>query len=364
MDVRVRYLRQKRDGFYWQPTPIMRKAGFHPEPLGREPTAARRRADALNAEWDAFRRGESADPEAPKDGTMGWLIRHWQKSDEYADWGEATRKEFDAAAKVIGEEFGKFRVAAISRLHCRGFYKEERARTTLFMANRSMKWLRFLLFRAVDEELIKISPMVGFRLKQTDARQEVWDERQVACFSDAAVDAGFTSLAVAAWIAFDLAQRPGDIRVMGWSAYDGGKISVRQQKTGRLVWAPVLPDLKALLDAMPRKGVQIVICESTGRPYTRYHFGHLFRRIADKAGLQGKQFLDLRRSSAVRLAEAGCTTEEIVAITGHEIGHGQKILETYIPRNAKMAENAIAKLASHRTKLGTPDRKSWKSGAP
>ena len=50
----------------------------------------------------------------------------------------------------------------------------------------------------------------------------------------------------------------------------------------------------------------------------------------------------------VRLAEAGCTTPEIAAISGHSIERTERILEVYLPRTRAMASAAIAKLDEHR----------------
>lgn len=41
--------------------------------------------------------------------------------------------------------------------------------------------------------------------------------------------------------------------------------------------------------------------------------------------------------------EAGCTIGEIAAVTGHSIEECQKIMDTYLQPNSKMAENAIKK---------------------
>ncbi len=79
-----------------------------------------------------------------------------------------------------------------------------------------------------------------------------------------------------------------------------------------------------------------------------FFFRHEFRRIANIAGLSELQFLDLRRTAVVRLAEAGCTVPEIAAITGHQLDRTARILETYLPRNGTMAEAAIRKLEQHR----------------
>ena len=61
------------------------------------------------------------------------------------------------------------------------------------------------------------------------------------------------------------------------------------------------------------------------------------------AGLDGPQHRDLRRTAMVRISEAGCTTQEIAAVSGHEIATTTRILDTYVPRTAKMAQAAILK---------------------
>ena len=99
---------------------------------------------------------------------------------------------------------------------------------------------------------------------------------------------------------------------------------------------------------MPQRAPTIVVCETTGRPYKSDHFRHEFRRIAVKAGLEDRQFLDLRRTAVVRLAEAGCTPPEIAAITGHKLDRTMHILETYFPRTTPMARAAIRKLELYR----------------
>ena len=58
--------------------------------------------------------------------------------------------------------------------------------------------------------------------------------------------------------------------------------------------------------------------------------------------------MDLRRTAVVWLAEAGCEIPEIAAITGHSLNRTSAILEVYLPRNTKMAQNAIAKLSKYR----------------
>jgi len=70
----------------------------------------------------------------------------------------------------------------------------------------------------------------------------------------------------------------------------------------------------------------------------------------DDAGRNSRlTFHDLRGTAVVTLARAGCNEVEIYSITGHKPSDVQAILTAhYLPRDAEVARNAIAKLNRHR----------------
>lgn len=68
-----------------------------------------------------------------------------------------------------------------------------------------------------------------------------------------------------------------------------------------------------------------------------------------RAGVTGRTFHDLRGTAVLTLARAGCNEVEIYSITGHKPGDVQAILTAhYLPRDAQVAANAIAKLNAYR----------------
>lgn len=141
--------------------------------------------------------------------------------------------------------------------------------------------------------------------------------------------------------------------------YDGTSIKIKQQKTGALIKVKCSAELRWWLDNTPRIVDYIIFNETTGKPYNKFTFRHEIGDAIKGAGIEGKQYRDLRRTAVVRLAEAGCSIAEIAAITGHAIESCQKILEVYLPRNAIMAANGIDRLESYRAekvgiKVGTP----------
>jgi integrase len=153
-------------------------------------------------------------------------------------------------------------------------------------------------------------------------------------------------------------QRRGDILRMTWSCYDGKGINLVQQKTGRELWIPALPQLKEMLDAKKqgeRKALSILTLPS-GRPLTKDIFKDRWRKAIIGAGLDGYTFHGLRYTATALLFEAGATPQEAAAITGHK---SWTMLEKY-GRSAQqkhLAQAAITKLieTNKRTNIGKPE---------
>jgi hypothetical protein len=117
---------------------------------------------------------------------------------------------------------------------------------------------------------------------------------------------------------------------------------------GAYVPIPVADTLKAALDAAPRH-CPLMLTNGEDAPWTASGFQSAWGRIAVRAGIRGLTFHDLRGTAVVTLARAGCNEVEIYAITGHKPGDVRAILTAhYLPRDAEVAGNAIAKLNTYR----------------
>ena len=153
-------------------------------------------------------------------------------------------------------------------------------------------------------------------------------------------------------LAINTGQRQGDLLRLPWSAYDGAEIKLRQRKTGQYVPIPVADSLKAALDAAPRLS-PIMLVNSAGKPWSESGFQGAWGKATLRAGIRGLTFHDLRGTAVVTLARAGCNEVEIYSITGHKPSDVQAILTAhYLPRDAEVARNAIAKLNRHKTMRG------------
>lgn len=120
-------------------------------------------------------------------------------------------------------------------------------------------------------------------------------------------------------LALHTGQRRGDLCSMTWATYDGATIRLRQAKTGTALVLPVHPDLRRELEAWKttRTGVHILHSPRT-HAWTAPHLSREMRRALREIGLPPRLNVHgLRKAAARRLAEAGATTHEIAAVTGH-----------------------------------------------
>jgi integrase len=110
--------------------------------------------------------------------------------------------------------------------------------------------------------------------------------------------------------------------------------------------------LKTALDAAARRS-PIMLTNSDGKPWSESGFQGAWGKATMRAGIKGLTFHDLRGTAVVTLARAGCNEVEIYSITGHKPGDVREILTAhYLPRDAEVATNAIAKLNHYKKARG------------
>lgn len=211
-------------------------------------------------------------------------------------------------------------------------------------ANHFLPVLRLLLNWSIPRGWVKSNPAAGIkRAKHKPNSHRAWTADELATMTG--LDAGLIALPV--MIALHTGQRLADVLALPWSAYDGSTITVAAQgKTKVRVVIPVLPELRQALEAAPRRAV--VICtRQDGHAWKTDHFKHAFADKRDALG-QSKDlhFHGLRHLAGRRLAEAGCTPQEIAAILGHKT-LAMVTLYTAQAGQEVLARAAITKLEEH-----------------
>lgn len=209
-----------------------------------------------------------------------------------------------------------------------------------------LKRLRTLTRYAIKLGWITTDPTAGVDVPKTNERH-TWTEQEVARFE--AFWAVGTKQRLAEALLVFTGQRGGDARLMNEADIAGGEIAVAQEKTGAKVTIPMHPELQRVLAATPAakvrsiKAAGMLLVTDYGQPFTRKGFQNFVASAIRAAGLPERcKTHGLRKAAARRLAEAGCTTKEIMAITGHKtLAEVERY--TRAAEQKRMARAAVAK---------------------
>ncbi len=336
--VKMRYVveKQNKDGssrFYWE------RRGFPTRRLLGTEAERMAEADRLNERADAER---VAEPDEPLFGSIAWAVAQYRASPKWQKLAVNTRRSYEPFMLSLDRLKGRQPVTALNR----GAVRE--VLSGIAAPGRKVHCaavLKRILDIAWDHDLIDRNPAVQLGLAASGKRDTIWTDEEIERFLAYCTGAHGAAVALHFALMENTAQRPGDCRMMQWSAYDGHRIELIQEKTRKLVWVPCPAPLLAILDVARKQAKGLaMIASPNGRCLGEPTWRSAFQTIRAKAGLDHLQARDLRRTAIVRLAEAGCTVPEIAAISGHSIDRTERILEVYLPRTRAMASAAIAKL--------------------
>jgi integrase len=142
-------------------------------------------------------------------------------------------------------------------------------------------------------------------------------------------------------------QRRSDVVTMGRQHIQNGMLTMDQGKTEggeeSHLEIPVHPKLQEMIDATPTIGVKTFLVTHFGKPYTAPGFGNWFRELCDLANCPDVSAHGLRKATARRLAEIGCSANQIASITGHaSLSEIQRY--TKAADRKRMAREAMKKL--------------------
>jgi integrase/recombinase XerD len=114
--------------------------------------------------------------------------------------------------------------------------------------------------------------------------------------------------------------RRGDVVRLGPQHLSGPRLRYRQSKNESRkpidVDIPVVSVLSTIIGQSASGHLSFLVTEF-GKPFSVAGFGNKFRHWCNQAGLPACSAHGLRKAMCVRLAEAGATPHEIMAITGH-----------------------------------------------
>jgi integrase len=174
--------------------------------------------------------------------------------------------------------------------------------------------LKLVLKFAVDEEWVDHNPAAGMELLKV-GEWRAWTDEECAAFEARWAPGTMERRAYA--LAVYTGQRLTDLVTMARAHRKGGAIRVVQSKTGAELWIAEHKELTAELGRGVAEHLSL-LTTTQGKAFDPVYFGAWFADAIATAKLPDDCVLHgLRKTAARRLAEAGCSAHENMAVTGH-----------------------------------------------
>jgi len=260
------------------------------------------------AEYALLLRGRAP---VPPGKTYRALIASYRKDHRFSRLTPRTKADYDKVLTFIADRLGDHDPTKTRHWTIVEWQRENAG--AIRFANYLVQILSILFKHAKRLGWREDNPAEGVEmLKSAAPRREAWPADKVEAYRAKATGP--------ALLIFELClgtgQRIGDVLRMRWNDIDGGRIHVKQGKTGNEAWGPITSHLRAALDATPKRGLTLVT-NPDGRPMAyKTAQGHVMR-ARKLAGCEGHDIHALRHTTAQYLAGLGFTDEEIMSVTGH-----------------------------------------------
>ena len=250
-------------------------------------------------------------------GSISALVASFYRTSEWKGLGDSTKATYRGIIERFREEHGDKRVAKMERQHVQKFIGTKAE--TPAAANNLLRMVHLLMRHAVDLDWRRDDPTAGVRkIKNKSEGFATWDETQIDLFLEQHKPGTRAHLAFC--LLLYTGQRRSDVVRMGRQHVRDGALTIIQQKTGQEVTVPVHPLLATAIAAVPRDNLAF-LTTAQGKPFSPAGFTNWFRdMVREVKGLpsEGLSAHGLRKAICRRLAEAGCTPHEIMAISGHK----------------------------------------------
>ena len=253
-------------------------------------------------------------------GTLKWLWEQYCKSSSWTALELSTRRQRENIMKRVLKNGSHAPIEKITRSQI--IDGREERKETPSAAKNYIATLRSLFDWAVDAEHMKSNPCDGVkRIKAPKSNGfPEWDDGDVAKFVARWPLGTRQYLALAVHLNTGL--RRGDAVRLGKQHFKKTVIYIKSaEKNGAELTIPIHPDLIEAIKACPPTGLHILET-SMGKPWVKESYGNTFLEWTKAAGIyeegtnRTKNSHGIRKLAATRVAEAGASEHELMALFG------------------------------------------------
>jgi integrase len=294
-----------------------------------------------------------------KPGSVAQAVALYLGAADYTDLVPRSKRALRLLLDRFREEHGDRPIADLRGKHVEFMM----AGKAPYAARDFFKAIRSIAKVAMRAGLIEADPTANVR------RPKIRDTGGFRCWTDDEIEQfeahypAETRARLAFALLLHTGQRRGDVIHMGRQHISGGYIRVRQQKTGTNLQIKIIPELETILAAHPATHLTFLTTHN-GEPFSPTGFSNWFGHVCAEAGLSGLSAHGLRKTMCRKLAEAGCSANQIASVSGHKtLREVQRYTEAADQK--RMAEAAMETMNKSRNEVANlPAREVANRPAP
>ncbi|MFV2053221.1 tyrosine-type recombinase/integrase [Aliiroseovarius sp. YM-037] len=245
--------------------------------------------------------------------TFDALINSYHKSPRYRGLKPRTALDYDKYLNFFRERMGDANPTAMKRkdvIRLRDANAEKP-----YFANYSLRVLRILMEHCVDLGWRDDNPAKGVsEIKTSKKEREPWPQALLDTYRASCPLGSRERLLME--LCVGTGQRIGDVLEMRWFDIQDDGFVVRQNKTGKELWIPILPELQAALNAARRHSVFILTNERGTNRWSYRGASQAIRKVREAIGALDYDIHSWRYNAACELVQAGCSDDLVAAVTG------------------------------------------------
>lgn len=244
--------------------------------------------------------------------TFGTLIASYKQSPKWERLAPRTKSDYSKILEYLHDTIGTKNPTKMRRSSVIQAQMANRHRARF--ANYIPHMLSILFEHAIDLDWQRENAAKGIEKIKTGEGHKPWSQSAIATFRNNAHGLALLSFE----LALGTGQRASDLTRMEWQDIEDGGIWVTQGKTKARLWIPFTERLATALHHTQRTSLRHILADQHGRALNYDQVQKKVMAVREKLGLKEFSLHGLRYSAASELAEAGCTDQQIAAITGHK----------------------------------------------
>lgn len=266
--------------------------------------------------WEALRQAQGMS-KVEVVGTVNAAIDGYLASAK-TSVGEETLYNYTRSLSIARTAWGSLAIGGLRPAHV--LKVMEGLATTPGKANNFLSAMKMLSGWARTQDLIDKSLVEGVKAFKLKGGHKPWTDKQLA-----AAEKRLTGMVRRGFALYRYTgQRGSDIVKIGPNHVDDGGFALKQQKTGRDVWCPIVPELAAEMATWGKRPGPY-LHQDSGAVFTRNLFwDHFDQQRENIPELADVTLHGLRCTAVIRLRHAGLSVPQISDIVGMSLATVQR----------------------------------------